>query len=164
LRIHNWYFITLQQWKDIPRQRINDSHKTEVKRWQSDGGRFRQSFLNPQFGRNAKSVLELSRKSIAKRLNASAQEIILRLVERKPTTGYFHSVADLKVKGLLPVKWASRRLYSSGVAKEFGIQVDYVAVKPNGEIDEFSGTARGESKHWWAWCMSIMKLNCVRPR
>jgi cysteine desulfurase len=31
-------------------------------------------------------------------LNASAQEIILRLVERKPTTGYFVlRVADLKV-------------------------------------------------------------------
>jgi cysteine desulfurase len=52
-----------------------------------------EDFGNPSsthsFGRNAKSVLELSRKSIAKRLNASAQEIILRLVERKPTTGYF---------------------------------------------------------------------------
>jgi hypothetical protein len=51
-----------------------------------------EDFGNPSsthsFGRNAKSVLELSRKS-AKRLNASAQEIILRLVERKPTTGYF---------------------------------------------------------------------------
>jgi cysteine sulfinate desulfinase/cysteine desulfurase-like protein len=50
-----------------------------------------EDFGNPSsthsFGRNAKSVLELSRKS--KRLNASAQEIILRLVERKPTTGYF---------------------------------------------------------------------------
>jgi cysteine sulfinate desulfinase/cysteine desulfurase-like protein len=50
-----------------------------------------EDFGNPSsthsFGRNAKSVLELSRKSIAKRLNA--QEIILRLVERKPTTGYF---------------------------------------------------------------------------
>jgi cysteine sulfinate desulfinase/cysteine desulfurase-like protein len=43
-----------------------------------------ESFLNTHsFGRNAKSVLELSRKSIAK-LNASAQEIILRPpVERK---------------------------------------------------------------------------------
>jgi cysteine sulfinate desulfinase/cysteine desulfurase-like protein len=51
-----------------------------------------EDFGNPSsthsFGRN-ESVLELSRKSIAKRLNASAQEIILRLVERKPTTGYF---------------------------------------------------------------------------
>jgi cysteine desulfurase len=61
------------------------------------------SILNPSFGRNAKSVLELSRKSIAKRLNASAQEIILRLVERKPTTGYF-SVADLKVQRIITSK------------------------------------------------------------
>jgi cysteine desulfurase len=38
-----------------------------------------EDFGNPSsthsFGRNAKSVLELSRKSIAKRLNASAQNI-----------------------------------------------------------------------------------------
>jgi cysteine desulfurase len=34
------------------------------------------TFPTHSFGRNAKSVLELSRKSIAKRLNASAQEII----------------------------------------------------------------------------------------
>jgi cysteine desulfurase len=44
-----------------------------------------EDFGNPSsthsFGRNAKSVLELSRKSIAKRLNASAQEIIFTSVE-----------------------------------------------------------------------------------
>jgi cysteine desulfurase len=43
------------------------------------------------------SVLELSRKSIAKQLNASAQEIILRLVERV-TIGSSFCCADLKVK------------------------------------------------------------------
>jgi cysteine desulfurase len=67
-----------------------------------------EDFGNPSsthsFGRNAKSVLELSRKSIAKRLNASAQEIILRLVERKPTTGFRSSVADLKVKRIITSK------------------------------------------------------------
>jgi cysteine desulfurase len=52
-----------------------------------------EDFGNPSsthsFGRNAKSVLELSRKSIAKRLNASAQEIILRLVGKQLDTSFF---------------------------------------------------------------------------
>jgi hypothetical protein len=48
-----------------------------------------ESFLNPQFWTKCEKCSRTFRKSIAKRLNASAQEIILRLVERKPTTGYF---------------------------------------------------------------------------
>jgi cysteine sulfinate desulfinase/cysteine desulfurase-like protein len=52
-----------------------------------------EDFGNPSsthsFGRNAKSVLELSRKSIAKQLNALAQEIILLLAELRPTIGFF---------------------------------------------------------------------------
>jgi cysteine desulfurase len=67
-----------------------------------------EDFGNPSsthsFGRNAKSVLELSRKSIAKRLNASAQEIILRLVERKPTTGYLFCCGRFESKGIITSK------------------------------------------------------------
>ena len=41
------------------------------------------------FGRNAKNLLELTRKSIAKNLNCTAQEIIFTSGVRRPTTGYF---------------------------------------------------------------------------
>jgi cysteine desulfurase len=101
-----------------------------------------EDFGNPSsthsFGRNAKSVLELSRKSIAKRLNASAQEIIFTSCGTEANNWILRSaVADLKVKRIITSKIEHHAvLYTvQALQKEFGIQVDYVAVKPNGEID-----------------------------
>jgi cysteine desulfurase len=62
-----------------------------------------EDFGNPSsthsFGRNAKSVLELSRKSIAKRLNASKKLFyVLWNGSQQLDTSFF--VADLKVSEL----------------------------------------------------------------
>jgi len=90
------------------------------------------------YGRNAKSVLELSRKSIAKQLNAAAQEIIFTSCGTEANNWILRSaVADLNVKRIITSKTEHHAvLYTvQALQKEFGIQVDYVAVKPNGDID-----------------------------
>jgi cysteine desulfurase len=101
-----------------------------------------EDFGNPSsthsFGRNAKSILELSRKSIAKQLNASAQEIIFTSCGTEANNWILRSaVTDLKVKRIITSKVEHHAvLYTVQALKiEFGIQVDYVSVKPNGEID-----------------------------
>jgi cysteine desulfurase len=89
-------------------------------------------------GRNAKSVLELSRKSIAKHLNASAQEIIFTSCGTEANNWILRSaVKDLKVKRIVTSKIEHHAVLYTALAlqEEFGIQVDYVAIKPNGEID-----------------------------
>lgn len=90
------------------------------------------------FGRNAKSILELSRKSIAKHLNVSAQEIIFTSCGTEATNWILRSaVKDLKVKRIITSKIEHHAVLYTVLAlqKEYDIQVDYVAVKPNGEID-----------------------------
>ncbi|WP_338408343.1 cysteine desulfurase family protein [uncultured Flavobacterium sp.] len=90
------------------------------------------------FGRHAKSILELSRKSIAKQLNASAQEIIFTSCGTEANNWILRSaVKDLKVKRIITSKIEHHAvLYTvQSLQQEFDIQVDYVAVKPNGEID-----------------------------
>lgn len=101
-----------------------------------------EDFGNPSsthsFGRNAKSILELSRKSIAKQLNAAAQEIIFTSCGTEANNWILRSaVVDLKVQRIITSKIEHHAvLYTvQALQKEFGIQVDYVAVKPNGEID-----------------------------
>lgn len=101
-----------------------------------------EDFGNPSsthsFGRNAKSILELSRKSIAKQLNASAQEIIFTSCGTEANNWILRSaVADLKVKRIITSKIEHHAVLHTvqALQKEFGIQVDYVAVKSNGEID-----------------------------
>jgi cysteine desulfurase len=87
------------------------------------------------FGRSAKSILELSRKSIAKHFNVSAQEIILLL--REPSLIIdFSAVVDLKVKRIITSKIEHHAVLDCfNTTKEFDLQVDFVAVKPNGAID-----------------------------
>jgi cysteine desulfurase len=90
------------------------------------------------FGRNAKSVLELSRKLIAKQLNAPAQEIIFTSCGTEANNWILRSaVVDLKVKRIITSKTEHHAvLYTvQALQKFFGIQIDYVAVKPNGDID-----------------------------
>ncbi len=89
-------------------------------------------------GRNSKNILELSRKTIAKCLNASAQEIIFTSCGTEANNWILRSaVKDLKVKRIITSKIEHHAvLYTvQALQNEFGIQVDYVAVKPNGEID-----------------------------
>ena len=89
-------------------------------------------------GRAAKSILELSRKSIAKNLNATAQEIIFTSCGTEANNWILRSaVKDLKVERIITSKIEHHAvLYKALVLeKEYGTQIDYVAVKPNGEID-----------------------------
>ena len=90
------------------------------------------------FGRNAKSVLELSRKAIAKQLNTSAQEIIFTSCGTEANNWILRSaVKDLKVKRIITSKIEHHAVLHAvkALQSEFGIQVDYVGLKPNGEID-----------------------------
>ncbi|MFM2367867.1 MAG: hypothetical protein RL619_163 [Bacteroidota bacterium] len=90
------------------------------------------------FGRNAKSILELSRKSIAKHLNGTAQEIIFTSCGTEANNWILRSaVKDLKVKRIITSKIEHHAVLYTILAlqSEYGIQVDYVAVKPNGEIN-----------------------------
>ena len=90
------------------------------------------------FGRNAKSILELSRKSIAKHFNVSAQEIIFTSCGTEATNWILRSaVKDLKVKRIITSKIEHHAVLYTVLAlkKEYNIQVDYVAVRPNGEVD-----------------------------
>lgn len=90
------------------------------------------------FGRNAKSILELSRKAVAKCLNATAQEIIFTSCGTEANNWILRSaVKDLKVKRIITSKIEHHAVLHTvqALQNEFGIQVDYVAVKPNGEID-----------------------------
>ena len=99
-------------------------------------------FGNPSsthgFGRNGKNILELSRKSIAKCLNVSAQEIIFTSCGTEANNWVLRSaVRDLKVKRIIVSKIEHHAVLHTveALQKEFNIQVDYVSVKPNGEID-----------------------------
>jgi cysteine desulfurase len=89
-------------------------------------------------GRTAKNILELSRKSIAKNLNATAQEIIFTSCGTEANNWILRSaVKDLQVKRIITSKIEHHAvLYTALVLeKEFNIQIDYVNVKPTGEID-----------------------------
>lgn len=89
-------------------------------------------------GRNAKSILELSRKEIAKQLNVSSQEIIFTSCGTEANNWILRSVVkDLGIKRIITSKVEHHAvLYTAqALQKELGIQVDYVAVKSNGEID-----------------------------
>ncbi len=90
------------------------------------------------FGRNSKSILELSRKSIAIQLNALTQEIIFTSCGTEANNWILRSaVRDLKVKRIITSKIEHHAVLSTvqALQKEFVIQVDYVAIKSNGEID-----------------------------
>ncbi len=101
-----------------------------------------QDYGNPSsthsFGRNAKSILELSRKSIAKNLNASAQEIIFTSCGTEANNWILRSaVRDLKIERIILSKIEHHAVLHTveHLQSEFNIQVDYVSVKPNGEMD-----------------------------
>ena len=90
------------------------------------------------FGRNAKNILELSRKSIAKQLNVNAQEIIFTSGGTEANNWILRSaVQDLKVKRIISSKIEHHAvlLAITALQKEFSIRVDYVDLLPNGQID-----------------------------
>lgn len=90
------------------------------------------------FGRSAKSLMELSRKAIAKQLNCSAQEIIFTSCGTESNNWVLRSaVKDLGITRIITSRIEHHAvLYVvQELQKEYNIEVDYVAVKPNGAID-----------------------------
>lgn len=99
-------------------------------------------FGNPSsshsFGRSSKSVLELSRKSIAKNLNASSQEIIFTSCGTEANNWILRrAIQDLKVTRIITSKVEHHAvLYViEMLQKEFDIEVEYVKITPNGAVD-----------------------------
>ena len=101
-----------------------------------------EDFGNPSsthtFGRQAKSLIELSRKSIAKHLNCTAQEIIFTSNGTEANNLVLQSaVIDLGVKRIITSKIEHHAvLYVvQALQEKYKIQVDFVNIKPNGAID-----------------------------
>ncbi|MBL7886054.1 MAG: cysteine desulfurase [Flavobacterium sp.] len=90
------------------------------------------------FGRSAKNLIETSRKSIAKHLGCTSQEIIFTTNATEATNWILRSlVKDLGVRRIITSKIEHHAtLYTvKQLQKEFGIAVDYVSILPNGSVD-----------------------------
>ncbi len=99
-------------------------------------------FGNPSsthaFGRSARSVVEMARKSIAKNLNCQAQEIVFTSGGTEADNWLLRSA----VKGLGIRRVITSRIEHHAVlhtlealSNEFGFEVDYVKINPTGEVD-----------------------------
>lgn len=90
------------------------------------------------FGRSAKTIMETSRKSIAKVLGCSAQEIIFTSSATEATNWILKSaVQDMHVERIITSKMEHHAtLYTVKYLQEqYGIAVDYVKILPSGAID-----------------------------
>ncbi len=99
-------------------------------------------FGNPSsthgFGRGAKAVLESARKSIAKQLNCSAQEIIFTSSGTEGNNWILrNAVKKVGVKRIISTKIEHHAVLYPILAlqEEFGIKVDFISILPNGHID-----------------------------
>jgi cysteine desulfurase len=101
-----------------------------------------EDFGNPSsthsFGRNGKMILELSRKSIAKHLNCTAQEIIFTSGGTEADNWILRSaVEDLKIERIITTKIEHHAVLHTVLVleAEYNIQVDYVTINQDGSID-----------------------------
>lgn len=101
-------------------------------------------FGNPSsthsFGRSGKTIVETARKTIAKHLNCSAQEIIFTANATEGTNWILREmVKNHNIKKIITSKIEHHAtLYTVlNLQKEFGIDVEYVKVLPNGTLDLF---------------------------
>lgn len=99
-------------------------------------------FGNPSsshgFGRQAKSTLELSRKSIAKLLNASSQEIIFTSGGTEANNFILrNALITLKVERIISSKIEHHAVLHvlEALQRDFPVEVDFVNLLPNGDID-----------------------------
>jgi cysteine desulfurase len=99
-------------------------------------------FGNPSsthsFGRQSKSVVEFSRKSIAKLLNATSQEIVFTSGGTEANNWILrNAVTNLKVERIISSKIEHHAVLHvlEALKNEFQIEVDFVRILPNGEID-----------------------------
>ncbi|TGD59546.1 cysteine desulfurase family protein [Flavobacterium humi] len=101
-----------------------------------------EDFGNPSsthaFGRNSKNLIELSRKSIAKSLNCSAQEIIFTSCATEANNFIIKScIKDLKVTRIITSKIEHHAVLHTVqiLQSQNPVTVEYVNVLPSGEID-----------------------------
>lgn len=90
------------------------------------------------FGRSSKSILELSRKTIAKHLNATSQEIIFTSGATEANNWILRSaIQDLRVERIITSKIEHHAvLHTIEILQDlYKIQVDYVKIKVDGSID-----------------------------
>ena len=90
------------------------------------------------FGRNAKTILELSRKSIAKQLNCSAQEIIFTSGGTEANNWVLRSaVRDLKIERIITTRIEHHAVLHTALVleSEYDIAIDYVNINSDGSID-----------------------------
>lgn len=99
-------------------------------------------FGNPSsthsFGRNAKTIIELARKTIAKHLNCSAQEIIFTSGGTEANNWILRSaIEDLKIQRIITSKVEHHAVLYTVLAlqSDYNIQVDYVNINQDGTID-----------------------------
>lgn len=99
-------------------------------------------FGNPSsihgFGRKAKVVVEETRKMIAKELNCEPGEIIFTSGGTEAdNASILLPVRDLGFKRIItsPIEHHAVTHSAESVAKAYNVQLDWVNVKPNGEID-----------------------------
>lgn len=90
------------------------------------------------FGRQAKNNIELSRKTIAKTLHASSQEIIFTSGGTEGNNLILRSaIKSLNLQRIISSKIEHHAVLHTieALQKEFGIEIDFVKIQPNGEID-----------------------------
>ena len=101
-----------------------------------------EEFGNPSsthsFGRSAKNILELSRKTIAKQIGAQASEVIFTSCGTESNNWILRSaIVDLKVERIISSKIEHHAvLHTLEVLRdEFSIAVDYVDLTEGGLVD-----------------------------
>lgn len=90
------------------------------------------------FGRSSKNILELSRKTIAKQINAAAQEIIFTSCGTESNNWILRSaIRDLKVQRIISSKIEHHAVLHTleELQKEFAIAIDFVNIKRDGSVD-----------------------------
>lgn len=90
------------------------------------------------FGRQAKSAIELARKSIAQALHVSGQEIIFTSGGTEGNNWIIQSaICDLKVTRIITSRIEHHAVLHSvlAVQEKYGVVVDYVNILPNGAVD-----------------------------
>ncbi|MEO8516033.1 MAG: aminotransferase class V-fold PLP-dependent enzyme, partial [Flavobacterium sp.] len=89
-------------------------------------------------GRHSKNLIELSRKSIAKNINGSAQEIIFTSCATEANNFIIHScIKDLNITRIITSKIEHHAVLHTVqiLQNQYNIAVDYVNILPSGEID-----------------------------
>lgn len=101
-----------------------------------------ENYGNPSsthsFGRQAKNLIELSRKSIAKNLNATSPEIIFTSCGTEANNFIIQScIRDLKIERIITSKMEHHAvLHTVQILQEqYNVAIDYVTILPSGEID-----------------------------